>query len=146
MTCPKCNNAMSDTSSFSVKSYICIYCGNCVYPAYPLRPAPTNNCDACGEEFEKNKNYVQKYCPKCRKLLGKNFNKLKHHMRAIKAKRLRREAEKLTQRIKPSSTMKLRKLWTGKTDEKGKIYKTLTGSVRHAEGTTRRVYQDLKNA
>lgn len=59
-------------------------------------------------------------------------------MRAIKAKKLRREAEKLTQGIKPSLIMKLRKKMIGE-----KEYK-LAGTVRHAEGTTRRVYQDLK--
>ena len=82
MTCNKCGGQMTEQSTFGVKSYVCIFCGNCVYPAFPKRPAPTNTCDACGEDIEKNKNYPVKYCPKCRKLLGKNFNKLKHTMEA----------------------------------------------------------------
>jgi len=71
---------MVEQTNFGIKSHVCIYCGNCYYPAFPKRAAPANTCQACGEEFLKNKNYVQKYCPKCRKLLGKNFNKLKKQM------------------------------------------------------------------
>lgn len=61
------------------------------------------------------------------------------------AKKLRREAEKLTQGVKPKLTMKVRTIFTGKEDENGrKLYKTLAGTVRHAQGTTREVYQRLK--
>ena len=75
-------------------------------------------------------------------------------MRAIKAKRLRREAKRLlslkgtTQGVKPSlEKMPQRiEMWTGNAGEK-KIYRDLVrpaGTVRHAEGMTRRIYQDMK--
>lgn len=85
MNCPKCENAMSGTSNLGVRSYICFFCGYVHYPAYPLRPAPKNICDVCGEEFKPHKNYLQKYCPKCKKLIGKNYSKLKQEMESAYA-------------------------------------------------------------
>lgn len=86
MTCKKCGGLMTEQTTFAVKSFVCIFCGYAHYPAYPLRPAPANICNACGEEFKPYKNYPQKYCPECRKLIGKNFNKLKAHIDASYAK------------------------------------------------------------
>mgnify|MGYP001596995233 CR=1 FL=1 len=64
-------------------------------------------------------------------------------MRAIKTKKLKREVKRLTQEVKPSLDMMLQRMWTGNAGEK-KIYRDLAGTVRHAEGTTRRIYQDMK--
>ena len=39
----------------------------------------------------------------------------------------------------------MRRIKTGKTDSKGEdIVMNIAGTYRHAEGTTRRVYKDLK--
>lgn len=80
MTCNKCSGLMTEQSTFGIISFVCIFCGNCIYPAFPKRPAPANICDTCGEEFLPYKNYAQKYCPACKKFIGKNYNKLKHQM------------------------------------------------------------------
>lgn len=82
MICNKCNGPMTEQSTFGVLSFVCIFCGNCYYPAFPKRSAPANTCNICGDEFKKNKNYKQLYCPSCKKFIGKNFKKLKFQMEA----------------------------------------------------------------
>lgn len=68
-------------------------------------------------------------------------------MRQIVAKRLKKQAEGLS-RGKPKGSLVMqfvRKIKTGKTDSKGEdIVMNVAGTYRHAEGTTRRIYKDLK--
>jgi len=73
-TCERCGSPAEEQIYFGVQSFLCIFCGNCHYPAFPKRPAPENICDICGEEFKKRK-FTQLYCPFCKKLIGKNISK-----------------------------------------------------------------------
>jgi|GEM_PF-3615169 len=72
MKCPKCGAAMFETSNHGIESFLCL-CGYAYYPAYPKRRADGNVCEACGEEFKRLFN--RKFCPRCQKLIGKNFKK-----------------------------------------------------------------------
>lgn len=70
MTCKKCGNEMSLEAYGRIISFTCYICGNIHYPAFPKRPAPTNICDFCGEEYNK-RDVRQTLCPKCKRLRGK---------------------------------------------------------------------------
>lgn len=68
-------------------------------------------------------------------------------MKAIVAKKLRKQAEKSSQgKLNGNLVMQfVRKIKTGKVDDKGKpMTVNVAGTYRHAEGTTRRIYKDLK--